>query len=113
MAKIKKYLLCGEVKYEAYRRLENIVHSFGPRLDSLHGTQALEDAIKHVYSKMGEEPGITASREEAMIGRWVRGEESAELVSPRNAEIVISSLGSSVGTKTSETDFIEADIVVV
>ena len=110
VAKIKKYLLCGEGKHEAYRRLETIVHSFGPRFS---GTQALEDAIQHVYSKMGEEPGITANLEEAMISRWVRGEESAELVSPRNAKIVISSLGSSVGTKTSETDFIEADIVVV
>ena len=58
VAKIKKYLLCGEGKHEAYRRLETIVHSFGPRFS---GTQALEDAIQHVYSKMGEEPGITAN----------------------------------------------------
>ena len=110
VAKIKKYVLFGEGKHEAYRRLETIVHSFGPRFS---GTQALEDAIQHVYSKMGEEPGIAAKLEKAMVSRWERGEESAELVSPRNAKIVISSLGSSVGTKTCETDFIESDIVVV
>ena len=77
VAKIKKYLLCGEGKREAYRRLETIVHSFGPRFS---GTKALEDDIQHVYSKMGEEPGIAAKLEEAMVSRWERGEESAELV---------------------------------
>ena len=107
VSQIKKHLLDGEGKHEAYRKLEALVNKFGARFS---GTQALEDAITHVSDLMKLE-GIDVTLEKAQVKHWVRGEENAQLVSPIKVDIKISGLGSSVATPNDSP--LEADIVVV
>ena len=56
------------------------------------------DGLEHVHT------------EPVMVPRWVRGQESAELVAPSRLPIVMLGLGNSVGTPA---EGLEADVLVV
>ena len=75
--------------------LANFVDKFGSRFT---GTQNLEDSIDYVLNKsmvMGLE---NVHGESVTVPRWVRGQESATLLTPRIKDIKILGLGYSVGT---------------
>jgi carboxypeptidase Q len=79
----------------AYTRLAELVDTYGPRFS---GTQALEDAIDWILAQMLADSLENVHGEEVIIPRWVRGEESAEILVPRSQALGFIGLGRSVGT---------------
>jgi carboxypeptidase Q len=79
----------------AYERIALLVDKFGHRFS---GTSALERAIDWILAEMRRDGLENVRGEPVMVPRWVRGIESATLVSPRRAELRMLGLGGSVGT---------------
>jgi carboxypeptidase Q len=91
----------------AWNRLAKLSDTFGPRFS---GTENLERAIDWVLAEMKKDGLENVRGEEVMVPRWVRGTESAELVSPRRQKLPMLGLGGSVGTVPNG---ITADLLVV
>lgn len=79
----------------AYDRLAALTDRFGHRLS---GSKALEDAIDWILAAMKSDGLASVRGEPVMVPHWVRGEESAELTSPRRVPLHMLGLGMSVGT---------------
>jgi carboxypeptidase Q len=79
----------------AYRRLGELVDRFGHRLA---GSASLEAAIDWILGEMRRDGLDNVRGEPVTVAHWVRGAESAELVSPRRAPLRMLGLGGSVGT---------------
>jgi carboxypeptidase Q len=79
----------------AYARLGELVDRFGPRFS---GTPNLEQAIDWVLAEMRRDGLSNAHTEPVKVPHWVRGRESAALLSPRASELPMLGLGGSVGT---------------
>jgi carboxypeptidase Q len=82
----------------AYQRVGMVVDQFGARFS---GTPQLEAAIDWILARMREDGLENVRGEPVMVPRWVRGEESLELVSPRRLKLRMLGLGGSVGTPAS------------
>ncbi len=78
-----------------YHRLGELVDRFGPRFS---GTPELERAIDWILLEMSRDGLQNVRGERVMVPRWVRGSESATLVSPRRTELHMLGLGGSIGT---------------
>jgi carboxypeptidase Q len=91
----------------AWERLAYIGDTFGNRLS---GSQSLEDAIQWAVAEMKKDGLENVHTEPVKVPRWVRGQESAEIVSPRRQRIVMLGLGNSVGTLPAGA---EGDVLVV
>ena len=79
----------------AWQRLARMADTFGHRLS---GSEALERAIDWVLAEMRRDGLQNVRGEPVMVPHWVRGSESAELVSPRPQQLSMMGLGGSVGT---------------
>jgi carboxypeptidase Q len=79
----------------AYARLARLTDTFGHRLS---GSASLESAIDWILAEMKRDGLENVRGEKAMVPHWVRGEESAMLVSPRPYRLHMLGLGRSVGT---------------
>jgi carboxypeptidase Q len=79
----------------AYNRLARLTDTFGPRLS---GSASLEAAIDWILAEMKRDGLENVRGEKAMVPHWVRGEESATLVSPRPYRLHMLGLGRSIGT---------------
>jgi carboxypeptidase Q len=91
----------------AWNRLGELVDAFGPRFS---GTEALEESLDWLLQEMKED-GLENVREEPVrVPRWIRGEESMELVSPRRETMAMLGLGGSVGTPP---EGLRAEVLVV
>jgi carboxypeptidase Q len=62
------------------------------------GTQNLENSIDYMLEYLRKDGLDNVHGEDVNVTRWLRNQESARLVEPRDYVIAISSLGSSVGT---------------
>jgi carboxypeptidase Q len=91
----------------AWERLAYIGDTFGNRLS---GSQSLEDAIQWAVSEMKKDGLENVHTEPVKVPHWVRGQESAEIVSPRRQRVVMLGLGNSVGTPPAG---VEGDVLVV
>jgi len=91
----------------AYNRLATMTDRFGNRLS---GSDALERTIDWVMEEMRRDGLQNVHGEPVMVPHWVRGEESAELLSPRAQPLHMIGLGMSVGTPPGG---ITADVIVV
>jgi carboxypeptidase Q len=72
-----------------------LVDTFGPRFS---GTPELEASLDWILEGMAEDGLENVRSEPVMVPRWIRGEESVELVSPRSESLAVLGLGGSVGT---------------
>jgi carboxypeptidase Q len=96
----------------AYRQLEHLTDSIGPRLS---GSPQAQKAVEYVAEEM-RRLGMEVQLEKLMVPHWVRGEETGALVefpgmAPNTTQkIVLTALGGSVATPP---DGITADVVVV
>jgi carboxypeptidase Q len=91
----------------AWNRLAELCDRFGPRFS---GSTNLENAIDWVIEQMKED-GLEAVRgEPVMVPRWVRGQESVQVLQPWQETLPMLSLGGSIGTPP---DGITAPILVV
>jgi carboxypeptidase Q len=79
----------------AWNHLAEFTDKFGPRLS---GSASLEAAIDWVIASMKKDGLQNVRGEPVMVPHWVRGEESATLVSPRAAQLHMIGLGRSVAT---------------
>lgn len=91
----------------AWLRIAELTDRFGPRLS---GSENLERAIDWIMMEMEKDRLDNVHPEPVMVPVWVRGEESAELVSPRPAKLHMLGLGGSIATPD---DGIEAEVLVV
>ncbi|MGH7719909.1 MAG: M28 family metallopeptidase [Gemmatimonadaceae bacterium] len=91
----------------AYTRLAELTDRFGARFS---GTPSLERAIDWILARMRSDRLENVRGEPVMVPRWVRGEESAELVEPRRYSMRILGLGGSIGTPRQG---LTADVMVV
>lgn len=91
----------------AWERLAELGDRFGPRFS---GTPNLERAIDWIMAEMRRDGLENVRGEPVMVPRWVRGEESAELLAPRWARLPMLGLGGSIGTPPGG---IIADVLVV
>ena len=78
-----------------YERLAELTDKFGHRLS---GSKSLEDAIDWILAQMKNDGLANVRGEPIMVPHWVRGLESATLVSPRSTALHMIGLGMSVGT---------------
>jgi carboxypeptidase Q len=91
----------------AWNRLAEMTDKFGNRLS---GTPALEQTIDWVLDRMKADGLQNVRGEPVMVPVWVRGTESARLVSPREQNLPMLGLGGSVATPPGG---ITADVLVV
>lgn len=91
----------------AWNRLAELTDRFGHRHS---GSAALEQAIDWIIASMQRDGLQNVRGEPVMVPHWVRGEESAMLVSPRPARLAMLGLGHSIGTPRRG---VEAEVLVV
>jgi carboxypeptidase Q len=91
----------------AYTRLSQLADGFGNRLS---GSQSLEKAIDWIIAEMKKDGLQNVRGEPVMVPHWVRGDESAELVSPRAVRLPMLGLGGSIATPANG---ITAEVLVV
>jgi carboxypeptidase Q len=91
----------------AWDRLAELTDTFGNRFS---GSRNLELAIEWAAEEMRKDGLENVRLEPVMVPRWVRGRESAEIVSPVPSPLVMLGLGNSVGTPP---EGVEADAIVV
>ncbi|XP_015114100.1 carboxypeptidase Q [Diachasma alloeum] len=97
----------GSFKGRTWNELAEFVDDFGPRFT---GTETLERAIDYVLDRSKTLGLENVHGEAAPVPRWIRGKESATLLSPRKKDLRMLGLGYSVGTPN---DGITADAIVV
>ncbi|HTO73792.1 MAG TPA: M28 family metallopeptidase [Gemmatimonadales bacterium] len=91
----------------AWNRLALMTDTFGNRLS---GSEALERTIDWVLAEMKKDGLDNPRTEPVMVPHWVRGNESAELISPRAKPLPMLGLGGSIGTPKKG---ITAEVLVV
>jgi carboxypeptidase Q len=79
----------------AWNRIAELTETFGARFS---GTPELERAIDWIMARMKEDRLDNVRGEPVMVPRWVRGTESAELITPRRAKLPMLGLGGSIAT---------------
>jgi len=80
----------------AWDRLAVLTDTIGHRLS---GSPALERAVQWAVAEMTRDGLENVRAERVMVPKWVRGQESAEIVEPAHHAMVMLGLGDSVGTK--------------
>lgn len=92
---------------DAFKTITYFVDKFGSRFS---GTESLERSIDWIVSEMEKQPFDEVRTQKVMVPRWVRGEESATLLSPYEKDLPMLGLGGSIGTPEGG---IEAEVLVV
>jgi carboxypeptidase Q len=91
----------------AWNRLATLTDSVGNRLS---GSPQLDRAIIWAAGEMKRDGLENVHTEKVMVPKWVRGAESAEIVTPSHHSLAMLGLGGSVGTPK---EGLEAPVVVV
>lgn len=91
----------------AYLRLQELCDDVGHRIA---GSEALDHAVTWAAAAMRADSLDTVRLQPAMVPRWVRGDERAELIAPYARRLHMLGLGRSVGTPRGG---ITADVVAV
>ena len=90
-----------------FLRLGDMCDTFGPRFS---GTDNLEKAIDWILDEMKADGLQNVHGEHVMVPKWVRGNESAQMVAPWKKDMAMLGLGGSIGTPPSG---ITAEVIVV
>lgn len=93
--KIIQLSVYGKAQNRSYERLAAFTDTIGNRLS---GSRNLDLAIKYMYNALRLDGLENVHLEQVKIPHWVRGQESAVMVLPRNHSLSILGLGSSIGT---------------
>ncbi len=91
----------------AFARLTLLTDAFGNRFS---GSESLERAIDWILEEMRKDSLENVRGEPVMVPRWVRGNESLRLISPRPRTLPMLGLGGSIATPP---EGITADVLVV
>ncbi len=79
----------------AYKRLEYLCDTFGPRLS---GSKNLERSIEWILKKMKQDGLENVKGQRVKVPTWVRGHESAMLIKPFKRNLSMLGLGGSIAT---------------
>ena len=91
----------------AYNRLGYMCDTFGPRLS---GSKNLENAINWILKEMNNDALENVKGEKVAVPTWIRGKESATLLSPFMKELSMLGLGGSIATPRGG---LKAEVIVV
>jgi carboxypeptidase Q len=91
----------------AWDRLAVLTDTIGHRLS---GSPALERAVQWAMAEMTRDGLENVRAERVMVPKWVRGQESAEIVEPAHHAIAMLGLGDSVGTRS---EGVQGEVLVV
>ena len=91
----------------AWDRIAELTERYGSRFS---GSESLEQAIDWIIARMQADALDNVRGEHVMVPRWVRGRESAELMTPRRQVLPMLGLGGSIGTPAKG---ISAEVLVV
>lgn len=91
----------------AWKRLAELTDTFGNRIS---GSENLNRAIAWAQAAMKADGLANVHTEKVMVPKWVRGQESAVIVSPPESPMVMLGLGGSVATPPQG---VEAEVLVV
>jgi carboxypeptidase Q len=91
----------------AWQRLAELTDTYGSRLS---GSENLANAIAWAVETMKADGLENVRTERVMVPRWIRGEESAEIVDPGRHPVAMLGLGGTVATPPGG---IEAEVLVV
>ena len=91
----------------AYNRLGYMCDTFGPRLS---GSKNLENAINWILKEMNSDGLENVRGEKVAVPTWIRGKESATLLSPFKKELSMLGLGGSISTPRGG---LKAEVIVV
>jgi carboxypeptidase Q len=91
----------------AWDRLAVLTDTIGHRLS---GSPALDRAIQWAVAEMTRDGLENVRAEKVMVPKWVRGQESAEIVEPAHHTMTMLGLGDSVGTRS---EGVQGDVLVV
>ena len=106
--KIINFVTKGEGKHQTFNQLAAMTDKFGNRLV---GSETLESVIDYMLNQFKANGLENVHGEEVTnIPHWIRGQESATMLEPRNYKMSILGLGGSVGTTA---DGITAEVLVV
>ncbi len=92
---------------DSYLKLQELCDDIGHRLS---GSESLDQAIDWAQAALKRDGQENVRAEPVMVRKWVRGQESCQLVEPRSMRIDMLGLGNSVGTPI---EGITAEVVVV
>lgn len=92
---------------KAFETLTYFGDKFGHRFS---GSESLENSIDWILDEMKKQPFDRVTSQKVMVPHWVRGEESARLLSPYKKDLPMLGLGGSIGTPKGG---IEAEVLVV
>lgn len=92
---------------EGWERLVYMADEFGHRFS---GSESLENAIDWMAGEMEKDGFDKVWTQDVQVPHWVRGEESATLISPRKKDLPMLGLGGSIGTPE---EGITAEVLVV
>jgi carboxypeptidase Q len=90
-----------------WNKLTELCDDIGHRLS---GSEGLERAVQWAAETMKRDGHENVRLEPVTVPKWVRGAESAELISPRKLKLHVMGLGGSIGTPP---EGIEAEVLVV
>ena len=79
----------------AYKRLEYLCDTYGPRLS---GSKNLERSIEWILKKMKQDGLENVKGQRVKVPTWVRGHESAMLIKPFKRKLSMLGLGGSIAT---------------
>jgi len=108
--KIIDWLTTGAGVGLTYDRLSVLVDKIGNRQC---GSPNYDNAVAYMKQQLEADGLLNVHGENATVDRWVRGQESATLLSPRQVNLSILGLGYSIGTQTYGPNGLTADVVVV
>jgi carboxypeptidase Q len=91
----------------AWDRLAVLTDTIGHRLS---GSPALERAVQWAMAEMTRDGLENVRAERVMVPKWVRGQESAEMIEPAPHAIAMLGLGDSVGTTR---EGVQGEVLVV
>lgn len=91
----------------AWNRIAELTEKFGHRIS---GSQSLEQAIDWIIVKMKADGLDNVRGEPVMVPRWIRGAESAQMMTPRVQNLPMLGLGGSIATPAGG---ITAEVMVV
>ena len=103
----KRIIDAASKQNDAWTKMKDLCDGIGARLS---GSKQLEQAIDWAIARMKAEGHENVRRHKVMVPRWVRGNESLAMTSPRRVEMPILGLGGSVGTPKGG---ITAEVLVV
>ena len=103
----EKLVSAARTEGRAWERLRDLTDLFGNRLS---GSPQLESALRWAADEMKKDGLENVRLEPVMVPRWVRGDESLELVEPDGGRLVVLGLGGSVGTPA---EGVTGELVVV